>query len=838
MASKTIRGIVIEIDGNTEGLAKSLKDVNSKISETNAALSKVNKALKLDPNNVEALKQKQDLLNKSIEATKEKLDLEQQAAEKAKEALKLGTITQGEYDNLQAEVQLTASRLNSLEDEADKTGKRLEELGADSTDAAKDIDKVGDEAKDTGDKAKNAGDDFEKFGNAAKIAAEAAAAAFAAVVAAIGAATTALAECTLQAAEYSDNILTLSSVTGLSTDTLQSFSYASELLDVSVDTVAGSLKKCTKSMADAKDGTGAAYEAFEQLGISVTDANGNLRDSEDVFFEAVDALGQIENQTERDALSMAIFGKSATDLNPLIEAGTDTFKEYAAEAESAGAVLSGDVLDDFAEFDDTMQRLEGGASAAQNALGTILLPVLNDLAGEGVDLLAEFTNGVLDADGDVGKFTDLLSDLIPKAVDVVMAELPEVVELGGSVISAILSGLVSNIDVILDAAGEVINTVLFDCLPVLISGAFSILSKLADYLSNTANVKALADGLVKMIADLVKQIGVILPVLLPAVVNVVKEVALAISEPSNMMMIIEAVLTVIGGVVMALAESVPVILDYIVGLINNIIGQWTLLFDWLAPNFDAGLKVILDAFNNVGGALLSGLQTFCGDFINNVVAWFNDLNAFMSSVLSGVLAWFSNIYDTWVTWELDVIDSIVSWFSDLVENVMSFGGDIYDAFIEITDSIKDTIKGAIDGALTWGGDLIENFIDGILNACPALKDTVDYVAGLVDDYIGFSVPEKGALADFDKSGGDMIDLFVSGMRKQMPTLQSAVNSMSATIAGASPNDYTAQLTAINGTLAGLGNVQIVSPVYIGGELIANEINNINAQQNFISGGRS
>ena len=63
MASKTIRGIVIEIDGNTDGLAKSLKDVNNQISETNAALSKVNKALKLDPNNVEALKQKQDLLN-------------------------------------------------------------------------------------------------------------------------------------------------------------------------------------------------------------------------------------------------------------------------------------------------------------------------------------------------------------------------------------------------------------------------------------------------------------------------------------------------------------------------------------------------------------------------------------------------------------------------------------------------------------------------------------------------------------------------------------------------------------------------------------------------------
>ena len=162
---------------------------------------------------------------------------------------------------------------------------------------------------------------------------------------------------------------------------------------------------------------------------------------------------------------------------------------------------------------------------------------------------------------------------------------------------------------------------------------------------------------------------------------------------------------------------------------------------------------------------------------------------------------------------------------------------------EATEAVMSKFAEMGDGlakdALTWGADMIANLIDGVLDACPALKDTVNYVAGLVDDYIGFSVPEKGALADFDKSGGDMIDLFASSMKKQLPTLQSAVNSMAATVAGASPTiDYTAQLNAINGSLGGLGNMQIVTPVYIGGELIANELNTINAQQTFISGGRS
>lgn len=290
MASKSIRGIVIEIDANTDGLAKGLQSVNGRISEINSALAKTNKALKLDPNNVEALKQKQDLLNKSIEATKEKLDLEKQAGEKAKEALKLGTISQGEYDNLQAEINLTASRLNDLENEAQKTGDKLEALGSDASSASKDVDKVGDEAKESGEQARDASDGFEKFGDVAKVAGEVALGAITAVATAVGVATTALADCTIQAGEYADEILTMSSVTGLSTQTLQEFTYASELLDVSVDTIAGSLKKCTKSMVDAQDGTGASAEAFEALGVSVVDANGNLRDSEDVFFEAVDAL--------------------------------------------------------------------------------------------------------------------------------------------------------------------------------------------------------------------------------------------------------------------------------------------------------------------------------------------------------------------------------------------------------------------------------------------------------------------------------------------------------------------------------------------------------------------
>lgn len=744
MASKSIRGIVIDIDGNADGLAKALKDANSRISEVNSALTKVNKALKLDPTNVEALQQKQKLLAESIEATKEKLNLEQQAAEKAKKALELGQITQGEYENLQAEVQLTASRLNSLEKEATETGDKLEALGADAKGAGSDVKDVGDKTQNAGKQAKDAGDGFEKFGNAAKVAAEAAAAAMAAAVAAIGAATTALAKCTLEAAEYADNILTLESVTGLSTETLQEYSYAAELLDVSLETVSGALKKNTKAMSSAASGSGAAFDAYEQLGIAVTDANGELRDSEAVFWEAIDALGKIENETERDALAMSLFGKSATELNPLIEAGSEGFAEYAEEAHEAGAVLSDDTLQAFEEFDDTMQRLGGGTKAAKNALGTVLLPLLNNLAGEGVSLLNEFTNGVLAANGDMSKITDLIGELVPQALDSILSQLPTMLELGGSIISALGQGLLDNLDLILSTAGEILLTLatgIVKALPQVITAAIDVIFALVDTLLSAQNVALITQAAIDIVITLVKGIS------------------------DHISEIIATAITVVSTIQTTLIQNAPELLSAALELIVALVYG------------------ILDNLDAVIGAAVTLVST--------------------------------------------IVSTVISNAPELIPEAVSA---VMDAFANLGD-------GLAKNALTWGADLIENLIDGVLDACPALKDTVNYVAGLVDDYLGFSVPEKGRLADFDKSGGDMVDLFASSMKKQLPTLQNAVNSMAATVAGASAApDYTGQLNAISGQLAGVGNLQVVTPVYIGGELIANELNTISAQQTYRSGG--
>lgn len=151
-----IKGITIEIDGKTTGLTKALKAANSEIKTTKSQLNSVEKALKLDPKNVDLLKAKQNALNGVIKETKEKLDMEKQAAESAKKELELGNITQGEYDALQAEIVTTTNELSNLEKQARQAssvlGSQMQAAGTHIKEVGNNISGLGEKVTGVGDK--------------------------------------------------------------------------------------------------------------------------------------------------------------------------------------------------------------------------------------------------------------------------------------------------------------------------------------------------------------------------------------------------------------------------------------------------------------------------------------------------------------------------------------------------------------------------------------------------------------------------------------------------------------------------------------------------------------
>ena len=354
MAGAKVRGITIDLGVDTSQFSSGLKSINSAINSTSKELKDIDKLLKLDPSNVTLLAQKHQALQRAVAQTKDKLELLKNAEEELKSQMVDGGTEeqQKQLAALQREIISTEKNLEKYEGQLAETGEETKDLAQAEEQAEQATGKMkegftvlkGAMASLVADGIRKAVDGFKDLMTAGP--------------------------------EFADEMATLAKQTGMSTDTLQEFEYMSGLIDVDVSTIAGSMKKLTKSMSSAKDGTGATADAFATLGVSVTDANGNLRDNEDVFYDTIDALGKMENETERDALSMQLFGKSATDLNPLIEAGSDAMKAFADEAHEMGYVLDEDAIESLSRVQDSFDRFEKQMEGVKNQIAAGVAPAI------------------------------------------------------------------------------------------------------------------------------------------------------------------------------------------------------------------------------------------------------------------------------------------------------------------------------------------------------------------------------------------------------------------------------------------------------------------------------
>jgi hypothetical protein len=230
---------------------------------------------------------------------------------------------------------------------------------------------------------------------------------FAAVAAAIVKAEKALISMTKEAASNADDLLTLASVTGTTTDSVQELNYMADLTDVSFDRIKDSLKETTNKMQEAATGTGDAYEAYKQLRVEITNADGSLRSAQAVFLDTIDALGDMKNQTERDALAMDLMSESAQELNPLIDLGVEKMRAYAQEAHDMGYVLDNDALKSLQGVDDAYARLQNTQEGVKNQLSAEFAPYLEEFYGDVTNGI-KYIGDVLQQSGLVDSFGMLL----------------------------------------------------------------------------------------------------------------------------------------------------------------------------------------------------------------------------------------------------------------------------------------------------------------------------------------------------------------------------------------------------------------------------------------------
>ena len=352
-----IRGITIEFSGNTTKLDKALRDIEKNTRSLDKELKQVDKALKFNPTNIELWRQKQDLLKKKIDETKTRLDL----LKDTQRRIDSGEIeaTADEYRKLQRDIIVTENQVKTFESQ-------LRAIGNVNLRA------TSEQFKEMGNKLTAAGQAMQGLSMAA-----------AAVAASIGAVT-------VKSASWADDINTMSKVYGIGTRELQQYSAAAELVDVDVETIAKSHSKLTKQMNSAADGTGASAEAFQKLGVDVTNADGSLRDADTVWQETIAALGQVTNETERDALAMQLMGKSAQELNPLIEDGGKAYKDLADTlAKYDLDYIDQETLDQANAFNDSLDTIKAVGMVAFQQLGTQLAAYLAPAMERVVDLVGQ-----------------------------------------------------------------------------------------------------------------------------------------------------------------------------------------------------------------------------------------------------------------------------------------------------------------------------------------------------------------------------------------------------------------------------------------------------------------
>lgn len=642
-----IKGLTIEIDGNTTKLSKALEGVNKDIKQTQTQLKDVEKLLKVDPGNIELLRQKQQLLAKAVDETKEKL-------QKLKDA-------QAQMDA--SGVDKTSADYQALQREIIATEKSLKDLQTAAANSNATMQKIAQTAKEVGDGAN-------KVAQATKGLSSAAAGGL-----------VALGGMAVKAGQDADELNTLAKQTGLSTEALQKMAYASDLIDVDINTITGAVKKLKKGLDKNAD-------TFEKIGVSVKDANGEYRATEDIFNDTVEALGKISNETERDIIAMDLFGASADELAGILDDGGKALKELGDEASNKGLIISQEDLDAANDLNDTLDKLKAQLSGS---FGQAAVKVAEALT-PALEKIAEI----------ITKVSEKISELDPDTVSMVATILAVIAAI--SPIASIIAGIAQAISVITPIIAAVNAVIAANPIVLIIMGVIAAIALLVvavkEIIKNWDNIKAGAvmvwetvSGAFTKVKDAV--VGAFNTVK-DTVVGALDNVKTAASEKFN-----------------AVKEGAQVALNAAKEVAVEKLGAMKKAFD----ENGGGIKgAMAAAWEGIKGAYTAGFS-------------------FLDKLTGGKL---SEIKDMFLNKFREIIDNAKQWGKDLIQNmidgILGMIGKVKDAVGKVANTIKDFLgfsepeKGPLSNFHTFMPDMIDLMTKGIDQNLYKVQDSMNELA--------------------------------------------------------------------------------------------------------------
>ena len=701
----------IDLTGEKEYRA-ACNSINSSLREINSEMKLATAEFADNASGAEALTKKQEILQKQLAEQAKKAEAAEEALKKMREA---------GIDPTDPAYQKMQTNLNNTKAEMAKTEKQI---------------------KSTSEELKSSKVNWEAVGETVGKVGKAFGAALAALGAAAVGAASALAGLTVSASNYADDLITQATFTRQTTDDLQKYAYAARFIDVEVNTLTKSMAKNIKSMDSARKGSAAYADAYKKLGVSVTDANGELRNSNDVYWDCIDALGSIQNETERDALAMQLFGKSAQELNSVIEAGSEAFKELGDEAEQMGFILSEDAVNRLGAFNDKLQVLQAGAEGLKNAASLIALPFLDTLAGEGIPIMTKFSKAVMDAEGDVTKMADALGEGISDVLNLIVEKLPEFIDMGVQMVTSLISGIVSNAPTIASAAVQIVETLvegIAELLPLLIEGAAQLIA-------------GLATGLAKS-----------LPKLVPTIVDVVLKIVQTLID--NIPLLIDAALQLITGLAQGIINAIPVIVAALPQVITSLIDG---LLSAIPQIIQAGID-LLTALVAALPEIIAAIEEAIPQIISSIV---NALWGNIDQIIMAGVQLFVALIQNLPTIIVEIVKAVPQIVSGIVQAFESMGGEMINAGANLLHGLWE----GISGAASWLWEKVSGWASSLVSG--------------IKDFFGIHSPSTV----FAEIGGNMADGVGVGFTDRMGGVE---GDMTAAMGGAGALTAAQAVNAVN-----------------------------------------
>jgi len=768
---RRIKGLTIEIGGDTTQLSESLHDVNKSITSTQAQLKDVEKLLKLDPTNTEMLAQKQELLTQAISKTKEKLETLKDAAVQAEKQLGEGKISQEQFAALQREIAATeielkrySSQLDTAADATEDLGDAAEQAAQDSGDASEEIGELSDAADDLGDAAEDAGDGTKDLGESARDSGDGfsvldgAVATFignglTALVSAIGDAISTFAELSESTQEYRENmskLYTATSAAGMDADYItQAYS---QLYGVLGDETA----------------TTTTISNFEKLGVSMQDMD-SLLDSATgiwaVYGDSIPLDGLAESVNETAKVGQ-ITGTMADAIN-WASASNDTWTNALSGNAAALSAFQSGVSQGMSAEDAFNEAL--AACGDEQERQQLIISTLNGLYADSAETYRENNASIIDAREATVNYQDavagvgaamepLQTTMTNFKANLISGVSPALQELSDAFMDVVTGadGAEEGIASAVTGLVDTVSSMASDLLPQLLEMGTQILGGIMQGLAQST--PTLMATVSDMILQLIQAITAFLPQFAEAAVTIASSIVTQLT--AFVPQLLQAATTLL----MAIVDAVPMIVNTLVPMLPQLITAIVTALLGAVPQLLQAATTLLMAIVNALPTLITALTAALPQILTAIT---NCLQTSVPVLLQAAITLLMAIVDALPT----IIDALVAAIPVIITTLVDFFTNNIDTILDAAIQLLMALVDAIPEILVALGNALPQIISAILNA---VVDAVPKLLKKSRELFGKIMEALGEL--LGKLPGKMLevrDSIVNGIRNSLGSIGSA-----------------------------------------------------------------